>query len=134
MTTDAAATGGRVPSPPTAGNGFFFGSAIAMALVTIAGFSIQIATGRSTFDAPPLVHAHAVVFMGWIVIYVLQNAFIATGKTALHRRLGWLAAAWMVPMLVLGCLVTVAMVRRGGVPFFFTPLQFLVFDPASLLA
>jgi hypothetical protein len=29
-------------------------------------------------------------------------------------------------------MVTVAMVRRGQVPFFFQPLQFLVFDPVAL--
>jgi hypothetical protein len=37
-------------------------------------------------------------------------------------------------MLVLGCLVNVAMVRRGQVPFFFRPLQFLVSDPMLLFA
>jgi hypothetical protein len=72
--------------------------------------------------------------MGWVVIYVLQNVFAATGRTALHRRLGWLAAAWMLPMLVLGCAVTVNLIREAAVPFFFRPLQFLVFDPVSLLS
>jgi hypothetical protein len=113
---------------------FFLGGALAMALVIVAGFSVQLAMGRSTFASPPLVHAHAIVFMGWVTLYVLQNAFVATGATALHRRLGWLATGWIAAMLVLGCLVTVAMVRRGQVPFFFRPLQFLVFDPASLFA
>lgn len=56
------------------------------------------------------------------------------GNIALHRRLGWLAAAWMLPMLVLGAAVTLALVRGGRVPFFFAPQQFLVFDPLSLLA
>ncbi|WP_068878202.1 MULTISPECIES: hypothetical protein [unclassified Phenylobacterium] len=113
--------------------GFFLGGAIAMAVVLVAGFSLQLAMGRSTFAAPPLVHAHAVVFMGWIGIYVLQNVFVATGRMELHRRLGWLAAVWIAPMLVLGWLVTVAMVQRGQVPFFFRPLQFLVFDPMTLI-
>jgi hypothetical protein len=113
---------------------FFVRGAIAMAVVIVAGFSVQLAAGRSTFASPPLVHAHAIVFMGWVTIYVLQNLFIGTGRMALHRRLGWIAAAWMVPMLVLGCLVTVAMVRRGQVPFFFRPVHFLIFDPVSLFA
>ena len=104
-----------------------------MALVIVAGFSVQLAMGRSSFSAPPLVHAHAIVFMGWVAIYLLQNVFAATGRVALHRRLGWIAAAWVVPMLVLGVAVTLALVRRGQVPFFFQPLQFLVFDPVSLL-
>ena len=115
-------------------DGFFLGGAIVMAIVIAAGFSVQLAMGRSTFAAPLLVHAHAVVFMGWVGLNLLQNIFVTTGRMALHRRLGWLATGWIVAMLVLGCMVTVAMVRRGHVPFFFRPLQFLIFDPVSLFA
>ena len=112
--------------------GFFLRGAIAMVLVIVAGFSFQLAMGRSTFASPPLVHAHAIVFMGWIAIYVTQNVLVATDRISLHRRLGWIAAGWIVLMLVLGCAVTVAMARRGQVPFFFKPLHFLVFDPIAL--
>ncbi|KAB7646608.1 hypothetical protein F3168_10195 [Polymorphobacter fuscus] len=118
----------------TAGNDdrFFVISAFAMAAVVVAGFSLQAAMGRSSFNAPPLLHAHAIVFMGWVGIYVSQTVLASRGNRALHRRLGWVAAGWIVAMLVLGCLVTLAMVRRGQVPFFFVPLQFLVFDPLTL--
>jgi hypothetical protein len=88
--------------------------------------------GRSTFASPPLVHAHAIVFMGWITLYLLQNIFVNTDNMALHRRLGWIGAGWVGLMIVLGCAVTAAMVRRGQVPFFFRPQQFLVFDPLTL--
>lgn len=111
---------------------FFLRAAIAMGVTVAAGFSLQLAAGRSSFHSPLLVHAHAITFMGWVTLYLLQNAFVATGRMGLHRRLGWIGAAWLVPMLVLGCWVTVAMVRRGQVPFFFRPLQFLVFDPVTL--
>jgi hypothetical protein len=120
---------------PASGGGddrFFLGGAFAMTVVIVAGFSVQLAMGRSSFSSPPLVHAHAIVFMGWVAIYLLQNVFATTGRMALHRPLGWIAAAWMAPMLGLGCAVTVAIVRRGGVPFFFRPLQFLIFDPVTL--
>ena len=111
---------------------FFLRAAIVMTVVIVAGFSFQLAMGRSTFASPLRVHAHAVAFMGWVGIYLLQNVFVASGRMALHRRLGWIAAAWVVPMVVLGCWVTVAMVRSGHVPFFFRPLQFLVFDPVAV--
>ena len=39
----------------------------------------------------------------------------------------------ILPMIILGFAVTIAMARRGQVPFFFRPLHFLVFDPVSLL-
>ncbi|MEO6248307.1 MAG: hypothetical protein ABIO85_06955 [Sphingomicrobium sp.] len=113
---------------------FFLRGAIAMTLLIFAAFSTQLAMGRSTFSSPLLVHAHAVVFMGWVVLYLLQNIFVATNNMALHRRLGWIATGWMAAMLVLGCWVTVAMIRRGQVPFFFRPVQFLIFDPLSLVA
>lgn len=112
---------------------FFLRGAIVMAAIVAAGFSLQLAMGRSTFASPLRVHAHAIAFMGWVVIYVLQNFFAASGRMALHRRLGWIAAAWMVPMILLGCYVTAAMVRAGHVPFFFRPLHFLVFDPMTVL-
>src|SRR3954452_9073181 len=123
----------RPLAPPIGNERFFLGAAIAMTIVIVSGFSNQLAMGRSTFYSPPLVHAHAIMFMGWVTIYLLQNIFVATDRMALHRRLGWVAAGWIVPMIILGFGVTLAMVRRGQVPFFFQPLHFLVFDPLSLL-
>jgi hypothetical protein len=123
----------RPIAPPKGDERFFLGAAIVMTLVIVGGFSNQLAAGRSTFYSPPLVHAHAIVFMGWIMIYLLQNILVATDRIGIHRRLGWMAAGWMVPMIVLGFCVTLAMLRRGQVPFFFRPLHFLIFDPMSLL-
>ena len=122
--------------PPRAVRGddrFFLTMAIVMALAVVAGFSFQLAMGRSTFASPPIVHAHAIVFMGWVAIYVTQNGLNVMESRALHRRLGWIAAFWVVAMIVLGFAVTLAMVRRGAAPFFFPPLQFLIFSPLSLL-
>lgn len=118
---------------PASDDRFFLVSAFAMATVLVAGFSLQLAMGRSSFAAPPLVHAHGIVFMGWIVLYLLQNIFVAQRQPAWHRRLGWLATFWVGLMVILGFMVTLALVRGGRVPFFFQPLHFLVFDPVSVL-
>ena len=127
------ATLAQEPVAPIVGDeSFFLRGALVMTAVIVAGFSLQFAMGRSTFASPLRVHAHAVFFMGWVGIYLLQNFFVATGRVWLHRRLGWIGAAWLVPMVVLGVWVTVAMVRVGHVPFFFRPLQFLVFDPVAV--
>ena len=112
---------------------FFLRSAIVMAIIIAAGFSFQLAMGRSTFASPLRVHVHAMLFMGWVAIYLTQNVLVATGRIGLHRKLGWVAAAWMVAMVVSGFVVTVAMVRSGTVPFFFQPVHFLVFDPVAVL-
>lgn len=119
-------------APATGDERFFLRAAIVMAAVIVAGFATQYLAGRSTFAAPIRVHIHAFFFMGWVAIYVLQNIFAATDRMALHRRLGWVAAFWIIPMMVMGCLVTVAMVRAGRTPFFFRPVQFLVLDPVTV--
>jgi hypothetical protein len=129
------ATLAEQPPATTSGDeGFFLRAAIVMTLTIIAGFSFQYLMGRSTFASPPRVHIHAFFFMGWVAIYLLQNIFVATGRMHWHRRLGWVAAFWIIPMVVMGCVVTVEMVRAGHVPFFFRPLHFLVFDPVTVLA
>ena len=128
------ATLAQQPLVPTIGDGrFFLRSAIVMALVIVAGFSFQLMMGRSTFASPLRVHLHAVLFMGWVAIYLLQNILVATDRIALHRRLGWLAAGWAVAMVMSGIAITVIMVRNGTSPFFFQPLQFLIFDPVAVL-
>lgn len=112
---------------------FFFKLAFAMALVLVAGFSVQLAMGRSSFAAPPRVHLHALAFFGWVVLFLVQAALAARGDFSRHRILGRIAAWWLVPMLVLGFVVTIALVREGRAPFFFYPQQFLIGDPLSLL-
>ncbi|WP_231731319.1 MULTISPECIES: hypothetical protein [Sphingomonas] len=112
---------------------FFLTMAFVMAGVLVAGFSLNLAMGRSTFARPLLVHAHAIIFMGWIVIYLAQNWFATQGPIALHRRFGWVAVGWLCLMLYFGTAVTVMNVRAGTVPFFFQPLHMLVFDPLSLI-
>ena len=128
------ATLAQQPPATTSGDErFFLRAAVLMTITIISGFSLQYLMGRSTFAAPIRVHIHAFFFMGWVGIYLLQNIFVATGRMRFHRRLGWIAAFWIVPMVVMGCYVTAAMVRNGTVPFFFRPLQFLVFDPVTVI-
>ena len=121
-----------IPVVSSGDDRFFVRGAIVMALTIFAAFTFQHAMGRSSFASPPLVHAHAIIFMGWVVIFLTQNLMIGAGRVDIHRKLGWIALGWIFPMVLLGCLVTLAMLRRGQVPFFFRPLQFLVFDPMTL--
>lgn len=128
-----ASLAAHIAAPPK-NSGFFLYSSLAMAATIVAGFSLQLGMGRSSFGSPPIVHAHAIVFMGWVVLYVTQNVFVSRQARSLHRQLGWIGAVWVVAMVVLGTIVTVRLVRAGQAPFFFTPLKFLILDPISLLA
>ncbi|RDE05032.1 hypothetical protein DVW87_14485 [Sphingomonas aracearum] len=104
-----------------------------MAAVLAIGFGLNFALGRSSFGAPASVHLHALLFVGWTGLYVLQTGLAATGSLALHRRLGWLAVGWLPAMVLAGTYVTVMSVRREAVPFFSTPGYFLIMNPLGVL-
>ncbi|MDG2534833.1 hypothetical protein P6144_14330 [Sphingomonas sp. HITSZ_GF] len=112
---------------------FFLILSLAMIAVIVGGFSLNIVAGRSSFGLPLIYHVHALVFMGWIAIYLMQTLLVAGGNVAIHRQLGWIALAWVPAMLVMGMAITLYSVcHHGGPPFFALP-EFLFGNPAGLL-
>lgn len=114
-------------------NRFFVITAILMALINIGAFSFFAAMGISSFHAPVSVHIHAILFMGWVLLFVSQVSFAATGSLALHRKLGWLAVGWALTMVIVGTLTTIWSAQKAAVPFFFLPAQFLLMNPLSII-
>jgi hypothetical protein len=112
---------------------FFFTMACVMAASIVAGFSFNLATGRSNFGLPWLVHFHAWVMMGWVALYLTQNTLIFRDNVALHRRLGWLSVIWLPAVLVMGLLITRFSLQTQGGPFFFDQNEFLFSNSAMLL-
>ena len=113
---------------------FFLTTALALAALFVAGFTTQLAAGRSSFSSPPIVHLHAIVFFGWVTIFVTQAALVSRGSIALHRRLGWLGLGWSVAMVGVAIALMLHVVRGATVPFFFQPQQFLIANLASVFA
>lgn len=128
------ATFAPINDQPAIAERFALNMAIAMAIAVVLGFSIQLAMGRSTFASPLRVHVHAVAFMGWVVIFLLQAYFATRGPLALHRKLGWIAVGWILLMIGAAMTVIVMMARNGTIPFVFQPQQLLIGDPINLLA
>ena len=104
---------------------FFLVMAVAMALVIVGGFTLQLAMGRSSFAVPAAYHLHAVVFMGWIGIYLAQHVTAARGQWRLHAGFGRIAYLWIALMLAFGSVLMVGVARRTGGPFFFHVSEFL---------
>jgi hypothetical protein len=71
-------------------------------LPILSGFGLDMANHIQTDEAayPLMVHVHAVVYVGWLVLLTTQIALIRIRKPALHRKLGVTGAAW-VPLMVL---------------------------------
>jgi len=111
---------------------FFFTMACIMAATIIAGFSFNLAMGRSSFALPWLVHFHAWVMMGFVALYVTQNYLVFSDNVTLHRRLGWLSAIWIPAILMMGVLITRYSLQTTGGPPFFDQNQFLFSNPLHL--
>ena len=111
---------------------FFFTMACVMAAIIVAGFSFNIAVGRSSFSLPWLVHFHAWVMMAWVGLYLAQNSLIFAGNVALHRRLGWLSVVLIPAIVVMGVAITRWSLQARGGPPFFDQNQFLISNPLHL--
>ena len=94
----------------------------------LAGFvpdSLEhIATTKHVAFAP-IVHLHAVVFVGWMALLTTQFTLIRSGRADLHMRLGAFATGAIPVMLILGPVTSYVMARRE----FGTPDS----DPAFLV-
>ncbi len=112
---------------------FFEVSAMLMVLILVSGFSLQFGAGRSSFGAPWWVHVHALIYFGWVAIYVAQTFLATRGPLAAHRTLGWIASVWAVAMVVAGFAIIIWKIQAGQAPFFFQPQHFLIANPLIVL-
>lgn len=116
---------------PVGGTRLYTIMAWIMSLVIVAGFSLNLAMGRSSFAVPAAYHVHGVIFMSWIGLYLAQHMTMASGAIDLHRKLGRLAWLLVPAMVVAGSVVMVVVARRTGGPFFFNASEFLISNLAT---
>lgn len=62
-----------------------------------------------------LVHVHAVLFVGWITLFFVQTALIASNNHKIHRRLGLVMGWWAVAIILIGPATVIMAVRRQAV-------------------
>lgn len=99
---------------------FFFVMSIAITVTVVAAFGLFFAAGLSSFHAPLWVHVHAVTFMSWVFLYLLQNGLVFQNDIALHRKLGWLGAGLAVWMVIVGLATTYLAAVSNRTPPVFT--------------
>jgi hypothetical protein len=93
---------------------YFTVMALVMIAIAIAGFLPAIVDPASR-RAPltPLAAVHGMVFFAWLLLFLVQSRLVATGRVAVHRRLGIVGVILLAVMIPLGYVTTIAMVRRG---------------------
>ena len=86
---------------------FYVGFSAACLAIAAIGFMptywMQLAPG--TFDGPPLVHLHAVLFSAWPLYFLVQTLLAARGQVARHRAWGLLGASLATAMVIVGIAV-----------------------------
>src|SRR5665213_2841018 len=61
---------------------------------------------------PRLLHIHAVVMTGWVVLLVVQSTLIAAHRVQWHRRLGVFGTVWAALVVILGSVTTLHAAAR----------------------
>lgn len=95
---------------------FYINVALLMILLNVVAFgpSILNPSGRHVpLPFTPLVTAHAIVAVAWLLLFLTQATLIATRHISIHRRLGMVGAALAVVFVVLGYFSVVEQARRG---------------------
>ena len=111
----------------------FFGgiAALLIGYVLLGFWPSYFAVGLILTPLPSLlVHVHALLFVGWIVMFAVQVWLVGSARTPTHRRIGQLMAWWALAIAVVGPATVIMAVRRGAVgpgPFAGDLAQSLVF-------
>ncbi len=88
---------------------FYIGVSLLMGLIAVVGFwpTYFGPLVRGTVEQPPVIHVHATVFVGWLVLFLAQVVLAATGRVAWHMRLGRLGIGYGIVLILVGLITTV---------------------------
>lgn len=81
--------------------------------IAVVGFAPTYWRGLAsgTFRGGPLVHLHALIFYGWMILFTVQAALVARGRAGRHRALGLAGIALATALVISGMAVSIT----GGV-------------------
>ncbi|HWU74233.1 MAG TPA: hypothetical protein VN137_12175 [Sphingomonas sp.] len=79
----------------------------------VGGFGLDMLrkAAKGGLHYPLAVHAHAVVFGGWLLLLTAQIVLVESGNLRIHRKLGVVAVVLLPLMLILGPMAAIAMLR-----------------------
>lgn len=82
--------------------------------IAIAGFAPSLLDGSARLGpVSPLVLVHALIATSWLLLFVLQGTLVATGRAAMHRRLGVASTGLAVLVILTGYSTVMEQTRRG---------------------
>ena len=120
----------------------YIGLSLLCILIVFSGFwpSYFESAIVGAVDHPTIIHIHAVIYVGWLMLFLAQTWFAATGQIALHKKIGnWaiyygvlvILAGWMVTFGIFYIRVQADLLAQTQTAFFSVgpPLDMIVFMP-----
>lgn len=95
---------------------FSFWMIAAMCLFVFGGFGMHsfVPALQGNFPpAPPIVHLHALVFISWMILLLVQSGLVSAGNVRLHRTLGTWGIAQGTATILVGLMMQIVASGRG---------------------
>ncbi|HEY6816027.1 MAG TPA: hypothetical protein VI168_10850 [Croceibacterium sp.] len=95
---------------------FSFWMILAMCFFVFGGFGMHSFVPALQGDfppAPPVVHLHGVVFIGWMLLLLVQSSLVSAGNVRLHRALGTWGIAQGTATILIGLMMQLVASGRG---------------------
>jgi Na+/H+ antiporter NhaD/arsenite permease-like protein len=120
---------------------FYTGLATVMAITVLVGFGqtyyFRLLSGTPTTitggSITSTLHLHGLLFSGWVVLFLVQTALIASRKLAVHRTLGYASLLLAAAMVVVGLRTAIESAARGAAPPGVDATTFLVVPLVDIL-
>jgi uncharacterized membrane protein YozB (DUF420 family) len=91
---------------------YFFMAVLAAAIVTY-GFSRTIDEGliHPSFVVPTILYFHVALFVGWLLLLLVQTGLVQTRHVKLHRKIGLSSIGFGAALALVGVWVSIVMAR-----------------------
>jgi hypothetical protein len=96
------------PASSGVGRAFNLGLVAVMMAIVLAGFWPYFSALPTGTGAPWIIHVHAAVFSGWMLLYLAQVALVYRRQVRMHQALGRFGIYYGVLVLLFGLVVTFA--------------------------
>lgn len=115
-------------------NTFYFKMGLLLITLVIVGFgSAMFNAGKSPLELPLLFHIHALVYIAWFMLFIIQTKLISKHNYNLHKNLGYSSILLVISMLVTAFFMSAVSYSRGTSPIPNTTLeQFMSFPLLDL--
>jgi hypothetical protein len=95
----------RLPLRKHRGVGVYLPISLLCASIALIGFwptYFGPLLSGTVVQALPIIHLHAMVFSGWLLLVIFQAVLAATGRTALHMRIGRIGMVYGILLILVG--------------------------------